>query len=127
MSMAARLDRCSGRGPIVDGPYSDGTDLMAVADGAVTSQLAAYAATAKYSDLPEAVRLKALRPVFNIPGCMLGARPPSRGGYRRRVAQPLYWPARATLIGRGRNADALHAALINCLASSIYSFDDTHA
>ncbi len=33
---------------------------------------------------------------------------------------------RATLIGRQRQTDALHAALINCLASSIYSFDDTH-
>lgn len=33
---------------------------------------------------------------------------------------------RATLIGRGRKADASHAALINCLASSIYSIDDIH-
>jgi 2-methylcitrate dehydratase PrpD len=30
------------------------------------------------------------------------------------------------LIGRGRQVEALHAVLINCLASSIYSFDDTH-
>ena len=35
-------------------------------------------------------------------------------------------PAQATLFGRGRKADILHAALINGLASSIYSFDDTH-
>ena len=31
------------------------------------------------------------------------------------------------MIGRGHKADALHACLINCLASSIYSYDDTHA
>jgi 2-methylcitrate dehydratase PrpD len=30
------------------------------------------------------------------------------------------------LFGRGRKADVLHASLINGLASSIYSFDDTH-
>jgi len=39
---------------------------------------------------------------------------------------PFTGSARATLLGRGRKADALHAALINCLASSIHSFDDTH-
>ena len=33
----------------------------------------------------------------------------------------------ATVIGRGHKADALHACLINCLSSSIYSYDDTHA
>ena len=31
------------------------------------------------------------------------------------------------MIGRGHKADALHACLINCLSSSIYSYDDTHA
>ena len=98
-----------------------------VADSAVTIQLAAYAATAKYSDLPEAVRREAVRSVFNILGCTLGGARHPGSGHRRCVAQPLYWPAQATLIGRGRKADALHAALINCLASSIYSFDDTHA
>jgi 2-methylcitrate dehydratase PrpD len=41
-------------------------------DSAVTTQLAAYAATAQYSDFPDAVRREALRSVFNILGCMLG-------------------------------------------------------
>lgn len=96
-------------------------------DSAVTTQLAAYAATAQYSDLPDAVRREALRSVFNILGCTLGGArhqgvdiaDTSLGAF---TGQP-----RATLIGRGRKTDALHAALINCLASSIYSFDDTHA
>jgi 2-methylcitrate dehydratase PrpD len=39
---------------------------------------------------------------------------------------PVSGQGEATLFGRGRKADLLHAALINCLASSIYSFDDTH-
>ena len=39
---------------------------------------------------------------------------------------PFSGAAQATLLGRSKRADALHATLINCLASSIYSFDDTH-
>jgi len=106
--------------------FRSGAEDMTRADNGVTTQLAAYAAAAGYSDLPEAVRREALRSLFNIIGCMLG-------GARHEgvdiadtslslfTGQPV-----ATLIGRGRKSDALHAALINCLASSIYSFDDTH-
>jgi 2-methylcitrate dehydratase PrpD len=103
-----------------------GTNQMATADDAATTRLAAYAATIQYSDLPEAVRREALRSYFNILGCMLGGArhagvnvvDSSLGGF---TGQPMI-----TLVGRGRKADALHAALINCMASSIYSFDDTH-
>jgi 2-methylcitrate dehydratase PrpD len=99
---------------------------MTVADSAITTRLAAYAAAVQYSDLPEAVRREALRSCFNILGCTLGGA--RHAGVdivdcslRRFTGQPT-----ATLIGRGRKSDALHAALVNCLASSIYSFDDTH-
>lgn len=99
---------------------------MPVADAAVTTQLAAYAATIQYSDLPDQVRREALRSHFNIMGCMLGgARHPGVDIADTALAR-FTGPSAATLIGRNRKSDALHAALINCLASSIYSFDDTH-
>ena len=99
---------------------------MQVADRAVTTQLAAYAASTKYSDLPRAVRQEALRSVFNILGCTLGGARHTGVGIADTALGAFTGPGEATLIGRGRKADVLHAALINCLASSIYSFDDTH-
>jgi len=99
---------------------------MPAVEAAVTTQLAAYAATAKYSDFPEAVRRESIRSMFNILGCMLGGARHQGVNIVDTSLLAFTGPGQATLIGRGRKADALHAALINCLASSIYSFDDTH-
>ncbi|MDR3531812.1 MAG: MmgE/PrpD family protein [Rhodopila sp.] len=99
---------------------------MQVADSAVTAQLATYAATAKYSDLPAPVRQEALRSLFNILGCTLGGARHHGVDIADTALSPFTGQTQATLIGRGRRADPLHAALINCLSSSIYSFDDTH-
>jgi 2-methylcitrate dehydratase PrpD len=93
---------------------------------AITHELARYAATARYDALPEPVRREALRSMFNILGCALGGAR-HQGVALADDALRLYTgTGQATLIGRRRKADALHAALINCMASSIYSFDDTH-
>ncbi len=99
---------------------------MQFPDNAVTTELADYAVGAKYSDLPESVRQEALRSVFNILGCMLGGARHHGVDVADTALSGFTGLPRATLIGRGRLADPLHAALINCLASSIYSFDDTH-
>ena len=100
---------------------------MTVTDGAVTTQLARYAATTQYNELPDQVRREALRSHFNILGCMLGGARHPGVDIADTALGVFAGPPGATLIGRGRRADPLHAALINCLASSIYSFDDTHA
>lgn len=99
---------------------------MASADSSVTGHLAAYAATTRYGELPVAVRREALRSFFNILGCMLGGARHHGVDMADAALCEFSGKAAATLIGRGRRSDALHAALINCLASSIYSFDDTH-
>ncbi|MBV9248404.1 MAG: MmgE/PrpD family protein [Acetobacteraceae bacterium] len=92
----------------------------------VTGRIAEYVTAAQPGDLPEQVRREALRSFFNIVGCTLGgARHPIVHLADRTLAE-YAGPPHATVIGRGRRADALHAALINCLSSSIYSFDDTH-
>ena len=75
---------------------------------------------------PDAVRREALRSFFNVVGCTIGG---ARHGMVEIADQDVgafAGAAQATLFGRGRKADILHAALINGLASSIYSFDDTH-
>ena len=97
------------------------------APGDVTSRLTDYIVAARWNDLPQAVRHETLRSFFNILGCTIG-------GARHEVVEiadhtlgEYAGAPHATVIGRGRKADALHACLINTLASSIYSYDDTHA
>jgi 2-methylcitrate dehydratase PrpD len=95
-------------------------------ENAVTTQLATFAAAIRYADLPETVRREALRSMFNILGCMLGGARHEGVGIADTALGSFTGAGVATLIGRGRRSDPLHAALINCLSSSIYSFDDTH-
>ncbi len=93
---------------------------------AATTRLAAYAADARETDLPESVRREALRSLFNILGCTLGGARHHGVVLADAALSRFTGSPAATLIGRGRKSDALHATLINCLASSVYSFDDTH-
>ena len=92
----------------------------------VTERIARYVVAARPADLPDAVRREALRSLFNIVGCTLGGARHEVVDSTDTTLSPFAGPPRATLFGRGRKADVLHASLINCLASSIYSFDDTH-
>ena len=90
----------------------------------VTRRLAEFAVQLRDNDLPQSVRDEALRGLFNIVGCTVG-------GARHESVEIVdttldAGTAQATMLGRGRRASLLHCALINCLASSVYSFDDTH-
>ncbi|HLY88962.1 MAG TPA: MmgE/PrpD family protein [Acetobacteraceae bacterium] len=97
------------------------------AAGDTTARITDYILAARWSDLPDNVRREALRSFFNILGCTIGgARHDVVALADKSLAEYVGSP-HATVIGRGRKADALHASLINCLSSSIYSYDDTHA
>ena len=93
---------------------------------AVTTEIATFVTNADFFDLPDAVRREAKRSLFNIIGCTLGGARHDGVARTDGALSPFAGPPKATLIGRGRRADPLHAALINCLASSVYSYDDTH-
>lgn len=90
----------------------------------VTARIAEYVLDTR--TLPDPVRHEAVRSLFNIIGCTFGGARHEIVDLTDRTLSPFAGPPHATLFGRGRKTDALHAALINCLASSIYSFDDTH-
>ncbi len=99
---------------------------MTFARDQITGRLAEFAVNTRWVDWPEPVRREAARSFFNIVGCTIGG---ARHGIVDIADKTLGFFAgapQATLFGRGRKADILHAALINGLASSIYSFDDTH-
>jgi 2-methylcitrate dehydratase PrpD len=97
------------------------------APGEITGRLTDYIVAARWSDLPAVVRREALRSFVNIMGCTIGGARHDVVDLADRSLREFAGAPQATLIGRGAKADALHACLINCLASSIYSFDDTHA
>ena len=92
----------------------------------VVRQIADYVVAVRPGDLPESVRREALRSFVNIVGCMLGGAEHEVIGLADDVLSEFTGPPQATLLGRARRADVLHAALINCFSSSIHAFDDTH-
>jgi 2-methylcitrate dehydratase PrpD len=92
-----------------------------------TGRLVRHALSTRLKDLPTEVRVEARRAFLNIFGCMLGGARHATVDAADAALGPFSGPPLATLIGRGRQADPLHATLLNCLASSVHSFDDTHA
>jgi 2-methylcitrate dehydratase PrpD len=95
--------------------------------GDLTSRLTDYIAAARWSDLPAPVRRETLRSFVNILGCTIGGAHHEVVDLADTTLGEYAGAPHATVIGRGHKADALHACLINCLGSSIYSYDDTHA
>src|ERR1700760_840938 len=95
--------------------------------GEITARLTDYIVAARWSDLPAPVRREALRSFVNIMGCTIGGARHDVVDLADRSLRDFSGAPQATLIGRDSKADVLHACLINCLASSIYSYDDTHA
>jgi 2-methylcitrate dehydratase PrpD len=88
--------------------------------------LAQYAASARFEDLPAAVRHEGLRAFVNFVGC-------AAGGAREEVVErslsvlaEFDGGQQATLIGRPERIDMLNAAMINSLSSAALSFNDTH-
>ena len=100
---------------------------FANAPGEVTSKLTEFVLDARWDELPEAVRREALRSFVNILGCTIGGARHEAVDIADRALVAYAGPPHATVIGRGRKSDALHACLINCFGSSVYAYDDTHA
>jgi len=93
----------------------------------ITADLANYVTATNSKDLPDTVRREALRSLFNIIGCTIGGARHQITDLADRTFAPFSGARHATLFGRGAKADIMHATLINCLSSSVFSFDDTHA
>jgi 2-methylcitrate dehydratase PrpD len=92
-----------------------------------TARLADYAVDARAADLPEAARRETLRSFVNIFGCMVGGARHEAVERAERALLPFAGAAQATVVGRGKRTDALLASLLNCLSSSVHTYDDTHA
>jgi 2-methylcitrate dehydratase PrpD len=99
---------------------------MAYKPEEITARLADYAANTDAARWPDPVHREALRSFFNVVGCTIGGARHAMVDVADKTLGQFAGPDQATLFGRGRKTDILHASLINGLASSIYSFDDTH-
>ena len=101
--------------------------MASTAESSPTGQIVDYVLSAKPSDLPANVRAEGLRSFFNIFGCTIGGARHAAVETTWAALKPFAGQGQVTLIGRGERTDALTAALLNTLASSIATNDDTHA
>lgn len=76
--------------------------------------------------LPQEVLGQARRAFTNYLGCALGGVTEAASRHATALADEFSGPRRATVLGQRLKLDAPHAALVNCLQSSIQTFDDTH-
>jgi 2-methylcitrate dehydratase PrpD len=92
----------------------------------VTRALARYVVTARYDDVPPAVRKEAHRTLLNWMGCAVGGSQHETLDAAIGALAPFSGPAQASVLGRRERLDVLHTALMNGISSHVFDFDDTH-
>ena len=92
----------------------------------VTRTLAGYVVSAKYGDLPEAVRKEARRTLLNWAGCAIGGSRHETVDKAIAALSAFSGPTQASVLGRKERFDVLHASLMNGISSHIFDYDDTH-
>jgi 2-methylcitrate dehydratase PrpD len=92
----------------------------------VTRALARYVVTARYADVPPAVRKEAQRTLLNWMGCAVGGSRHETLDAAIGALAPFAGPPQASVLGRRERMDVLHASLMNGISSHVFDFDDTH-
>jgi 2-methylcitrate dehydratase PrpD len=92
-----------------------------------TAVITSFVLETKAEAIPELVRREGIRSLVNIIGCTLGGAEHEAVQKAWIALQPFAGAEQVTLIGRYHRTDALTAAFINALSSSINAYDDTHA
>lgn len=94
---------------------------------AIAADIARYVAGAGVDELSGAAQRETVRNVVNFLGCAIGGSRDEIVDVTERALLAFAGPEQATVLGRGRRSDLLNAALLNCLSSSVYAYDDTFA
>jgi len=92
----------------------------------ITKRLAQYVTGFDHGDMPSEVFHAAKRCLLDWLGVALGGSSHRGVDYLLHVAEEVGTESKAIIIGRGRKADILHAALINGYMSHVLDYDDTH-
>src|SRR6266436_4601972 len=108
-------------------PFVPQNTTNSVVANDVTRRLARYVVSAKYADLPAAVRKEAKRTLLNWVGCTVGGSRHETVGIAVSALAPFSGPAQASILGRRERFDIMNAALINGISSHVLDYDDTHS
>lgn len=92
----------------------------------ITRRVANHVATSRLGDMPETVLKEARRTLLNWLGCPIGGSRDASVAAALAVADAFSGPRKATVLGRCERLDAMNAAFINGISSSVHTFDDTH-
>jgi 2-methylcitrate dehydratase PrpD len=92
----------------------------------VTAELADWIVGLEPSAIPGEVRREAVRTFVNWVGCAVGGARHETADKALAAVSPFSGPRDATVLGRTERLDALHAALLNGIASHVLDYDDTH-
>jgi 2-methylcitrate dehydratase PrpD len=92
----------------------------------VTAILARYVVSAPVDSVPAAVKREAVRSFLNWTGCAVGGSQHESVDIALAAVSPFAGKEQAGILGRTERLDALHAALLNGIASHVFDFDDTH-
>jgi 2-methylcitrate dehydratase PrpD len=93
----------------------------------ISEVIADYVLQTKLEDLPESVRHEGIRAFINWLGCVLGGCRHEVVDVTDRTLGDFSGKAESTVIGRNRQYDIFLASCLNCISSSVHTFDDTHA
>lgn len=92
----------------------------------ITVALAAFGATSRWQDHPADVRRQAVRALVNWTGVTIGgARHPAIDILVDTI-EAASNSSQARLLGRHDRLGMADAALVNCMASAVHTYDDTH-
>ena len=91
-----------------------------------TRAVARFVSRSDPASVPAAVVHEAKRAILNWAGCAIGASRHPTVERALAALAPFFGAAQATVLGRPERPDALHAALLNGIASHTFDFDDTH-
>lgn len=91
-----------------------------------TESLATWSKNLTFSFLPQEVKTAAVRSFYNWAGCTVGGSTHPATAIARKALSRFSGPPTSRLLGSDNDADAMHAALFNGIASHVHDYDDTH-
>jgi len=92
----------------------------------ITRELAAWAVSARYADFAPHVQAEGARAFLNWLGCVMGGCNDPAVAIAIATASDEGGHPHASVIGHPLRTGVAQAAFINCLSSTVMSFDDTH-
>lgn len=95
-------------------------------EASITRRLARFAVRSRSEDLPENVAKEAARALVNWIGSPIRACRHETTQSVIEAFDAFSGPREASVLGRGEKLDIFTAALVNCVSSGVFDYDDTH-